>query len=84
MTRQAVAKHLSFLQRAELVTTDRPGPRALYELRLGNLSTALDWLRSIEQAWDRRLEALARYVETEDLPPADSDEASEGVAASFE
>jgi DNA-binding transcriptional ArsR family regulator len=84
ITRQAVAKHLSFLKRADLVRTDRPGPRARYELRPENLADAVAWLHTIEAEWDRRLQALARYVESQEQTPRDPEEASEGVAASFE
>ena len=63
ISRQAVAKHLVQLQGAGLIRPDRPGRRARYDLRPGQLSDARRWLREIEDAWDRRLEALTRYVE---------------------
>ncbi len=63
ITRQAVAKHLSALRGAELVTATRVGRETRYELRPQPLSEAAKWIETVSGEWDRRLGALRRSVE---------------------
>jgi len=60
MTRQAVAKHLAALQRAELVRSARRGRETVYELKPGPLGEAASWLATVGGEWDERLERLGR------------------------
>ena len=60
MTRQAVAKHLAALQRAELVRSARRGREIVYELEPGALTEAATWLAAVGGEWDARLQRLGR------------------------
>lgn len=47
ITRQAVAKHLTHLHRAELVTPERRGRETRYRLTTDPLGEAIDWLEEL-------------------------------------
>jgi DNA-binding transcriptional ArsR family regulator len=63
ITRQAVAKHLSALRGADLVTSTRVGRETHYELRPQPLDEAAEWIQMVGAEWDDRLDALKRSVE---------------------
>jgi DNA-binding transcriptional ArsR family regulator len=63
ITRQAVAKHLSALRGAELVSSTRVGRETHYKLRPQPLDEAVHWIQMVGAEWDDRLEALRRSVE---------------------
>ena len=63
ITRQAVAKHLSALESAELVTATRMGRETHYQLRPQPLDEAAHWIQTVSAEWDNRLEALRRSLE---------------------
>jgi DNA-binding transcriptional ArsR family regulator len=63
MTRQAVAKHLSSLRGAELVSTSKIGRETHYKLRPQPLDEAAHWIQMVSAEWDERLEALRRSLE---------------------
>ena len=63
ITRQAIAKHLSALHGAELVTATRVGRETRYELRPQPLDEAAEWIQTVSEEWDDRLDALRRSVE---------------------
>jgi DNA-binding transcriptional ArsR family regulator len=63
ISRQAVAKHLSALQEADLVTSDRVGRETRYTLRPEPLDDAARWIQTVSAEWDDRLEALRRSLE---------------------
>ena len=60
MTRQAVAKHLSALSGAGLVTARREGRETRYTLTPAPLAEAIEWMSAVGAAWDSRLDRLAR------------------------
>jgi DNA-binding transcriptional ArsR family regulator len=59
MTRQAVAKHLSALERAGLVTPRREGRETRYRLTPEPLDEAIAWMADVGARWDRSLERLS-------------------------
>ena len=63
VTRQAVAKHLSLLEDAGLVSASADGRRRTYRLTPGPLSDAMGWMVDVGAGWDDRLSALKRLVE---------------------
>jgi DNA-binding transcriptional ArsR family regulator len=63
ITRQAVAKHLSALHGAELVTATRVGRETRYELRPQPLNDAAEWIQTVSAEWDQRLDALRRSLQ---------------------
>lgn len=66
ISRQAIAKHLSILDGAGLVerAPGGGGREVRYRLREGALRPAANWLAEADRAWDRRLRALKRSVES--------------------
>jgi DNA-binding transcriptional ArsR family regulator len=62
VTRQAVAKHLSALSTAGLVTANRRGRETLYRLTPGPLAEAMSWMERVGAQWDARLSALRSHV----------------------
>jgi DNA-binding transcriptional ArsR family regulator len=70
ITRQAVAKHLAELVEAGVVEGTRRGREMQYSLRPEGLESAAQWLEQRAVRWDRRLQALARHVESGDAEPA--------------
>jgi DNA-binding transcriptional ArsR family regulator len=63
ITRQAVAKHLSALRGADLVTSKRVGRETQYRLQPQPLDDAVSWMQMVSAEWDDRLEGLRRSVE---------------------
>jgi DNA-binding transcriptional ArsR family regulator len=63
ITRQAIAKHLSALRGADLVSSSRVGRETHYELRPQPLDRAAEWIQMVGAEWDGRLDALRRSVE---------------------
>jgi len=63
ITRQAVAKHLSALEGAELVTATRMGRETHYKLRPQPLDEAAHWIQMVSAEWGDRLEALRMSLE---------------------
>ncbi len=63
VTRQAVAKHLSALLEAGLVTPSRSGRETRYRLTPEPLSEAVTWIERVGAQWDERLAALRTHLE---------------------
>jgi DNA-binding transcriptional ArsR family regulator len=63
MSRQGARKHLQVLADARLVALRPKGRDVHAELDPEILSAANAFIAEMEAAWDRRLEALKRYVE---------------------
>jgi DNA-binding transcriptional ArsR family regulator len=55
ITRQAVAKHLSALGEASLVSQKRVGRETRYSVQPQPLSEAARWMAMVGSEWDRRL-----------------------------
>jgi DNA-binding transcriptional ArsR family regulator len=64
VTRQAVAKHLSVLERAGLVDSRRVGREVRYAVRPERLDAASEWLARVAAEWDERLGAIKRLAES--------------------
>jgi len=66
VSRQAVTKHLSALEDAGLVRSDRTGRERIWELRTRRLAQARGYLEQISNQWDGTLQRLRAFVETEE------------------
>ena len=64
VTRQAVAKHLSVLERAGLVDSRRVGREVRSAVRPDRLDVASEWLARVAAEWDDRLGAIKRLAES--------------------
>jgi DNA-binding transcriptional ArsR family regulator len=69
-TLSAVSQHIRVLHDAGLVTVRKAGRERLYRLNPEPLKTVADWLSFYEPFWNRRLEALAAYLDEsgDDIP----------------
>lgn len=64
VTRQAVAKHLGVLERAELVVPRKGGREVRYVVNEAQFARAVGQLASVGAAWDARLRRIRMIAET--------------------
>jgi predicted ArsR family transcriptional regulator len=64
VTRQAVAKHLTVLDRVGLVQAVPAGREKRYRVDEAQLARAVAQLASVGSAWDGRLQRIKRLAET--------------------
>ena len=64
VTRQAVAKHLTVLNRVGLVRATPSGREKRYRVDEAQLARAVAQLTSVGSAWDARLQRIKRIAET--------------------
>jgi DNA-binding transcriptional ArsR family regulator len=62
ITRQAVAKHLSSLSEAGLLSRERTGRDVRYRVTPAPLSSAASWMAAVGGQWDDRLGRLASLL----------------------
>ncbi|HTB48707.1 MAG TPA: metalloregulator ArsR/SmtB family transcription factor [Verrucomicrobiae bacterium] len=62
----AVSKHLTILERAELVVKRRRGKQHLVQLSPQALASANDYLDVYRQMWEERFNALEDYLSKEE------------------
>ncbi len=63
VTRQAVAKHLSTLDRVGLVQATPAGRERLYRVDSAQLARAVAQLNAVGSSWDGRLQRIKRMAE---------------------
>ena len=63
LTRQGARKHLQVLADANLVQLHVKGRQTEVSLDLNSLAAAKSFITSLEMQWDKRLNALRKYVE---------------------
>lgn len=68
-TRQAVAKHLTVLDRAGLVESSRHGREVRYSVRPEHLDVAVRAMARVAARWDARLETIKRMAEAPKSAP---------------
>jgi DNA-binding transcriptional ArsR family regulator len=68
MSRPAVSKHLDVLERAGLVHRVPDGRVNRCQLDGEPLRDAAAWMEHYRRYWEGQLDALARYLETEEEP----------------
>jgi DNA-binding transcriptional ArsR family regulator len=64
VTRQAVSKHLTVLDRAGLVRATTAGREKRYRIDDAQLARAVAQLAAVESAWDARLRRIKTIAET--------------------
>jgi DNA-binding transcriptional ArsR family regulator len=60
ISRQAIAKHLSLLDSVGLVDRAEQGRQVVYTARVSPLQDVANWLETVGDAWDDRLERLKK------------------------
>jgi len=63
VSRQAISKHLSLLQRVGLIDGHRQGREVRYEVRQQRLAEATGALSEVANRWDGRLRAIKQLAE---------------------
>ena len=63
VSRQAISKHLSLLQRVGLIDAQRQGREVRYQVREARLAEATGALSQVADRWDRRLRAIKQLAE---------------------
>ena len=63
VSRQAISKHLTVLQRVGLIDAHREGREVRYEVQDARLADATAALAEVADRWDRRLRAIKRLAE---------------------
>jgi DNA-binding transcriptional ArsR family regulator len=63
VSRQAISKHLSLLQRVGLIDGHRQGREVRYEVRAQRLAEATEALSEVANRWDRRLRVIKQLAE---------------------
>jgi len=66
VSRQAVTKHLEALAEAGVVRSAKEGRERIWELETRRLSEAQRYLDEISSQWDRAIDRLRAFVETDD------------------
>ncbi|MGW4489413.1 ArsR/SmtB family transcription factor [Amycolatopsis sp. NPDC004368] len=64
VTRQAVAKHLGVLERAELVVPHKDGREVRYVVNEAQFARAVAQLTTVGTAWDARLHRIKAIAES--------------------
>lgn len=67
MSLPAVSKHLRVLRRAGLLTQEPQGRVRRCRLRAAPLRAATQWIERYRRFWTRRLDALAAFVEQDNI-----------------
>jgi len=62
-TRQAATKHLTVLESAGLVHSEKRGRERIWTMRPESLTAAGDYLEALSRRWDQRIERLRTFVE---------------------
>jgi DNA-binding transcriptional ArsR family regulator len=62
-SRQAVAKHLAVLEKAQLVSSRRQGREVLFSVRPTQIDNAAQMMLNVGRAWDARLQSIKRIAE---------------------
>lgn len=70
ITRQGARKHLQVLVDAKMVSLEPKGRDVYVHLAPETLDTAKAFIAEIERRWDKRLEALRKFVEDPSTPSA--------------
>ena len=63
MSRPAISQHLRILLDVGLVSEQRKGRERRYQLHSEGLLEVQRWLKTYQQFWDNRLEALGKFLE---------------------
>jgi DNA-binding transcriptional ArsR family regulator len=63
ISRQAVAKHLAVLERAQLVSSRRQGREVIFSVRPSEIDNAAQMMVSVGNSWDARLRSIKRIAE---------------------
>jgi DNA-binding transcriptional ArsR family regulator len=61
----AVMKHLSYLERAGLVSGEKIGRVHKFQLVAAPMQDAAEWIAAYKRFWERQFDSLAKYLDTQ-------------------
>jgi len=64
MTRAAVKKHLTILEKGHLIKAHRQGRDRINRLDTLGMKSVTEWLNYFDQFWDERLDSLRTAIES--------------------
>ena len=79
VSRQAISKHLSVLQRVGLIDAHRQGREVRYEVRERRLAEATGALSQVANRWDLRLRAIKQLAEQAHAAEIEGSSGNEGT-----
>jgi DNA-binding transcriptional ArsR family regulator len=59
----AVSKHLGVLRQVGIVSVKKLGKSRVYELKLDQLRTVQDWVKTLERHWEQQLDRIRARAE---------------------
>ena len=66
MSRPAVSQHLKILREARLVAVRKDAQRRIYRIEASGFEEVDEWLNSVRQFWNERLDELERVLAKQD------------------
>lgn len=64
MTRQAVSKHIQFLNECELLEQEKVGREIYYQLKVDKMKEIDQWLEQFREIWETRFNQLDDVLST--------------------
>jgi DNA-binding transcriptional ArsR family regulator len=77
VSRPAISKHLRILEAAGLVETSPDGRISRCSLNASPMREAADWIDDYRIYWERKLDSLARYLESDSAEDSEKPEEKE-------
>jgi DNA-binding transcriptional ArsR family regulator len=71
LRQSAVSKHLGVLREVGIVSARKQGKSRLYDLNPEQLQPVQDWVKTLEQYWDRQLDRIRARAEQRAAAPKD-------------
>jgi len=66
MSLPAISKHLSVLEKAEVISKVKDGRVYLCRIETAPLRRAADWINGYGELWERQLDSLSGFLEKEE------------------
>lgn len=63
ISRPAISKHLRILEHSKLVKQEKEGRERFYSFNPKQMAVVFDWLKFYDKFWDKKLNALKKYIE---------------------
>ena len=71
VSRPAISKHIKILTECGLIVVNQQGRERYCEANLKKLSEVSDWVKQYEIFWNKKLDALGEFLESENLVRAE-------------
>lgn len=68
MSRQAISLHIKILTECGLIEVRQQGRERFCQAKLAKLSEVSAWVEQYRQFWDKKLDALEKFLDTKSKP----------------